>query len=309
MSAAPVAPSGRHPSRVSPFVQPDGSDFVNSGQLCPRARRRLRSLRRFVFVSYAKRDEARVKPAHTVALAHGHVLWTDPFEIDARRWSADIEAAIRASHGVIIFWSVDAFASKDVSREIAAAMRFGKPILLVFLDDIQAPDALLYCLSIAIQANDPKWSEKITGALATLPRTAVFKLICLLHDTARADPSIRPSAGAPRAKEAISPRRTHRRGPRCSTISIGSLAPSSWSSRRSLLCGAPWSAADRPLPESSPSWGDNAGAAYVTSLERLGEKARRLRNDHCGGLSEAGPPPPGAGRGKARAACLSNPDS
>jgi hypothetical protein len=261
----------------------------------PSARRRLQSLKRFIFVSYAKRDEARVAPALATAAAHGHDFWIDPFEPEKRGWSADTEAAIRASRGVIVFWSVDAFASNDASREVAAAARFGKPILPLFLDDIQPADAFLHCLSVhhAIHASDPKWSRKLARALETLPLhsprppdQAFLREACGLPPNAASEGSCTPIRRAARPAIESDSGRSER----------GRISSDRWLLRQfrslasafAIVAGALSLALAATISGGPPSArefalvSDEAGAAYVTFLEGLENAARRLRTTYCG---------------------------
>jgi hypothetical protein len=136
-----------------------------------RTRRRLRAARRFCFVAYAREDAAAVRPIIEAAEAEGFLLWTDWVDLPpGGLWSADIVAAIRAAQAVLVFCSANAFASRDVYREVATASRFNKPILPFFIDAAHAPDEFLYYLSVhqAIRLSEPDWRSRLLCALEAM---------------------------------------------------------------------------------------------------------------------------------------------
>lgn len=135
--------------------------------------RRLRALRIFFFVAYAREDLARVKPILDAASDQGHVFWIDHLDLGPGAiWSGDIVAAIRASRACLVFCSARAFASRDVYREVAAASRLNKPILPIFIEPVRVPDEFLYYLSVhqAIQLGEPGWRDRLFCALETLEK-------------------------------------------------------------------------------------------------------------------------------------------
>lgn len=136
-------------------------------------KRRLRALRVFFFVSYARDDSAIVKPILDAAGNDGHVFWIDHIDLGpADIWTSDIVAAIRGARAVLVFCSARSFASRDVYREVVAASRLNKPILPVFLEDVRVPDEFLYYLSVhqAIRVSDAGWRDRLSCALETMER-------------------------------------------------------------------------------------------------------------------------------------------
>lgn len=136
-------------------------------------RRRLRALRIFFFVAYARDDLLRVKPILDAASDQGHVFWIDHNDLGPGAiWSGDIIAAIRASRACLVFCSARAFASRDVYREVAAASRLNKPILPIFIEPVRAPDEFLYYLSVhqAIHLGEPGWRDRLFCALEAMEK-------------------------------------------------------------------------------------------------------------------------------------------
>jgi hypothetical protein len=123
------------------------------------------------FVSYCRKDAARVLPLIKKAKKQRHSFWIDTVNLPpGGRWSGDIVAAIRQCRAMLVFCSRSAFASNDVLREVAMAGRYDKPILPILLDDAQMSDAFLYYLSIheALRVCDSDWDERFSAALAAL---------------------------------------------------------------------------------------------------------------------------------------------
>lgn len=136
-------------------------------------RRRLRATRLFFFVAYAREDAPRLQPLLKAAKEQGYVLWIDQLELTPGGvWPADLIAAIRASRALIAFCSAVAFASREVYREIAAASRFNKPILPIYLDDATAPDEFQYYLAVhqAISLSEADWRIRFLCALEAMEK-------------------------------------------------------------------------------------------------------------------------------------------
>ncbi len=127
--------------------------------------------RAFFFVSYCRADLPAVRPILQRLRAGGRRLWVDTGNLmPGRHWTGEIMRAIRASQAVIVFCSKQAFASGHVFREVAAAARFNKIIIPVFLDDSKAPDEFLYYLSVheAVRLRNEGALAHLAGALDAL---------------------------------------------------------------------------------------------------------------------------------------------
>jgi hypothetical protein len=144
--------------------------LLHSGDRSPRRGRRSAG---YFFVAYAREDSEVVAPLLHSAQMEGYRFWVDHVSlVPGEHWAGDIIAAIRGSHGVIVFCSRESMASSDVYREVAAAARFDKPIMPVRLDEAPIPDSFLYYLSVhqLVDAADPDWRYRFNCALATLSR-------------------------------------------------------------------------------------------------------------------------------------------
>lgn len=140
-------------------------------------RRKLRAARTFFFASYARDDATRAQAVFDAIEADGHILWIDHVNLPpGGLWTGDIVAAIRGCKAMLLLCSSRSFASRDVLREVAAASRFGKPIVPVFLDGAEMPDEFAYYLSVhqAIRLSETGWRTRLLCALDVLAKGAKF---------------------------------------------------------------------------------------------------------------------------------------
>src|SRR2546423_10050016 len=80
--------------------------------------------------------------------AVGVTVWVDESGIDAAlRWSQEIVEAIEGCQAFVLMMSPDSGASEHVTREVALAMDYQKPILPLFLEPTTVPAALRYPLA------------------------------------------------------------------------------------------------------------------------------------------------------------------
>ena len=84
---------------------------------------------RFMFVSYAHRDRARVAPVLDALGRDGVRLWIDSEIHVGEEWDTRLEAQLTACAGLIAFVSGDYAASKHCRRELKFADALDKPIL------------------------------------------------------------------------------------------------------------------------------------------------------------------------------------
>ena len=101
-----------------------------------------------VFISYSREDSEEIFPIVERLRGYGLNIWIDQEGIHgAKLWSQEIVNAIEDSKVFILFASVTAFASKNVTKELALASESDKHILPVFLEDAEIPAAMKYQLA------------------------------------------------------------------------------------------------------------------------------------------------------------------
>ena len=92
-----------------------------------------------IFFSYSSKDRDRVEAAHKALTERGFDVFWDlqvPAGIDWDRW---IHARLEQSRCVIVFWTANAAASRNVRHEVAIAAEDGK-LLQVMLEPLAARD-------------------------------------------------------------------------------------------------------------------------------------------------------------------------
>lgn len=96
-----------------------------------------------VFLSYSRLDRAVVAPiAKLLRVTHACVFRDEDSIPLGKRWDEVISEALTACHTVVVFWSVAAADSKAVAAEYTRALRLGKNIVPVLLDDTPVVKAL-----------------------------------------------------------------------------------------------------------------------------------------------------------------------
>jgi hypothetical protein len=101
--------------------------------------------KRHVFVSYARADIARVDPIIKALRQEGLDVWLDLEDIaGATFWRKEIVEAIAECSVVLFFATKPSCSSDSVSKELALANEEKKPILPVFLDDVEISTDLRY---------------------------------------------------------------------------------------------------------------------------------------------------------------------
>ncbi len=138
-----------------------------------RVRRRIKAMRTYFYVAYAGEDASVVRPIVGAAAGEGHLLWLDNDSLNtAAMKPADMKAAIRGSRAVLMFCSRNAYGSRVVQREIAAARRMRKIIVPVMLQNAQPPNDLLQALPFehALYLSDRDFPESLFRALDALTK-------------------------------------------------------------------------------------------------------------------------------------------
>lgn len=101
-----------------------------------------------IFVSYSRRDAARVAPLVARLEASGYRVWIDTSSNAVPgRFAGAIVAAIRQAKVVALMCSRHAFDSDHVVREVYVAGELGKRFVAVQLDAAPMPDDMIYFLS------------------------------------------------------------------------------------------------------------------------------------------------------------------
>lgn len=98
-----------------------------------------------VFISYAHADNATVAPVVEVVKGSGREVWIDKGGIQpGDNWAGEIVRGIKASRGVMVMCSPNAFESDHIKREVYLADRYKKPMLPVFIAEAQPPEDFEY---------------------------------------------------------------------------------------------------------------------------------------------------------------------
>ena len=101
-----------------------------------------------IFVSYSRRDEARVTPILAQLRERGFDLWLDQNAIHGGApWRERVVEAILRCPVVLFFATRDSCHSVPVRNELAIATDERKPIVPVFLDNVPLPKELRYILA------------------------------------------------------------------------------------------------------------------------------------------------------------------
>jgi hypothetical protein len=126
-----------------------------------------------IFVSYSRKDEKPVLALVDFLRKRGVPVWLDQHGIDgATLWRQEIVEAIRGCRAVLLAASPAAFASTNVLKEISLASEEHKPILPVYLERAEVPDAFRYVLAGIqhIEWSGGSWEESGAAVLRALER-------------------------------------------------------------------------------------------------------------------------------------------
>jgi TolB-like protein/Flp pilus assembly protein TadD len=133
-----------------------------------------------IFISYSRRDSE-----HAISLAErlrasGANVWMDTSSLTAAEtWSAEIVAAIRSCHTLIVLLSPASVASKNVMKEVGLASEREKRIVPIILEQCELGDALEYALAGLQRVNISDHEAmgrvygKLGGGVAELPKPPV----------------------------------------------------------------------------------------------------------------------------------------
>ena len=97
-------------------------------------------MERKIFISYSREDYGQIFSIVEKLREAGLEVWIDQEGIrGAKLWSQEIVSAIEDSVVFILFASEKAFASKNVTKELALASESDKKILPVFIEQAEIP--------------------------------------------------------------------------------------------------------------------------------------------------------------------------
>ncbi|MBL63211.1 MAG: hypothetical protein CMI30_07345, partial [Opitutae bacterium] len=127
-----------------------------------------------VFVSYSSHDRAIVLPLVESLRQQGYNVWVDQGGLHgASQWSEQIVAAIEETSSFILVSSSHSFASHNVVKETSLASEQRKPIIPVFIEEVEVPPSLQYQLAGLQRVeysdlNHEEGMQRIVEALAKL---------------------------------------------------------------------------------------------------------------------------------------------
>ena len=96
----------------------------------------------FIFISYAHKDAEIVIPIICELQNGGHRIWYDEGIAPGSNWDIYISEQLDASSNVICFLSKAYVRSKNCRDELALSRLKGKPVIIVYLDDVELSPGL-----------------------------------------------------------------------------------------------------------------------------------------------------------------------
>lgn len=98
-----------------------------------------------VLIIYASPDRPRAEKIVRAIEGHGLRCWIAPRnQLAGLDWAEQIVEALRGAQGVLLVMTANTGDSPHIRNEVELAVGQRRPILTVFLEDVQPPDALLY---------------------------------------------------------------------------------------------------------------------------------------------------------------------
>lgn len=95
------------------------------------------------FISYSRADGLLVAPIVKLLRVNRSFVYLDSDSIrPGKKWREELEAAISDANVVIVFWCCHSDASKEVEKEVSAAVERGKDVLPLLLDATELPTKL-----------------------------------------------------------------------------------------------------------------------------------------------------------------------
>ena len=101
-----------------------------------------------IFVSYSRKDTARVLPIVRQLREAGYSIWLDDGHIEAASlWAEQIVDGIKSCQVLMLMISEDSINSHNVLKEVMLASELEKVILPVYLEECKLPDRYMYQLA------------------------------------------------------------------------------------------------------------------------------------------------------------------
>jgi hypothetical protein len=116
-----------------------------------------------IFFSYSSKDRDRVKQFRDSLVEQGFDVFWDQSVPTGTDWDTWIRQHLNQAKSVVVFWSNNSIASKNVRHEATVADRQNKliPVLLDVLSDEQFPMGLIVvqCANLAVWSGDTEDNE------------------------------------------------------------------------------------------------------------------------------------------------------
>ncbi len=105
-----------------------------------------------LFISYSQKDKALIQPIVEILRISGAPVFLDTDSIPkGKPWRATIVTAIQDCMNILVFWCAHSGKSKEVKKEYTEAMKQGKNIVPVMLDNTKMPRKLSALQGISLQ--------------------------------------------------------------------------------------------------------------------------------------------------------------
>jgi hypothetical protein len=116
-------------------------------EVVPMEAAELMSRSEFVFVSYAHADQTEIEDVIAHIRSDGMKVWSD-FEITpGAEWRAQVARAVQSCSAFVLCVSRASLESRHCVQEISFAVDEGRPILVVYLEQVELPVSLRMALN------------------------------------------------------------------------------------------------------------------------------------------------------------------
>jgi hypothetical protein len=95
-----------------------------------------------IFISYSHQDAQLVEPTVSILRGIADHVFQDVAIRPGKVWKKELEDALRSANLVVLFWCHHSATSDEVRKEIDVAMKAGKDVLPVLLDETPLPPRL-----------------------------------------------------------------------------------------------------------------------------------------------------------------------
>ena len=135
-----------------------------------------------LFLSYARKDQTHIGPLAQGLRFAGHDPWFDESLSGGEEWWRAILKRIRSSDVFVAVVSQASLASTACTREREYAVRLGKPILPVAVEDVPTqalPPDLARRQIVDFATPDTTAAFRLAGGINALPPTPPCRIHCL----------------------------------------------------------------------------------------------------------------------------------